>query len=346
MTLHGRRLVVTEPRAVGFEPVTYDPADLAPREVLQRVEYGVISPGTELAFYTGVQHEMAVREGTPFRYPTGVGYVSVGRIVAKGSGVPDSEFAVGDRILAQPQHASLARVNVDRATVRVPAAVPPHLAGFARLAAISTTALRVAASQPGDWVAVYGLGLIGNFAAQLFAIAGCRVVGLELSERRRAIAGDCGLVHVIDPAHGDPLAEAAALSGVAGIRTVVEATGSSALALPALRLARRLGEVILLGSPRVPYQGDFTELLRHVHIRGVTMKGALGGLIPTRRAEARAGAAGPGAGQHSVEGNLLWLLDLIGSDALRVEPLALNTVKPDDVQGAYEGYLANPDAYL
>jgi len=137
MTLHGRRLVVTGPRAVSFEPVAFDPAELAPREVLQRVEYGVISPGTELAFFTGVQHDLAVREGTPFRYPAAIGYVSVGRIVAKGSGVPDSEFAVGDRILAQPRHASLATVNVDRAVVRVPDAVAPHLTGFARLAASS-----------------------------------------------------------------------------------------------------------------------------------------------------------------------------------------------------------------
>ena len=92
--------------------------------------------------------------------------------------------------------------------------------------------------------------------------------------------------------------------------------------------------MILLGSPCAPYQADLTELLRHVHIRGVTLKGAL------------AGAPGPGAGQHSVEGNLAWLLDLIASDALKVGPLVLHTVRPADVQAAYDGHLDDPDSYL
>lgn len=341
MTFHGRQLVVTAPRAVGFEPITVDPAALAPRELLLGIEYSVVSPGTELAFYTGVQREMAAREGMAFRYPTGVGYAGVGRVLAKGSDVPDGEYGLGDRLLAQPRHASLARVRADQLLLPVPDTVPPRLAGFARLAAIAATALRVSASQAGDWVAVYGLGLIGNFAAQLFALAGCRVIGLELSARRRAIARACGLAHTIDPAAGDPVAAVAAIAGTEGVRMVVEATGNSALALPALRLARRLGEVVLLGSPRAPYQGDFTELLRHVHIRGVTLKGALGGLLPTRRAEALAGA-----GQHSIEGNLAWLLDLIAAGTLKVEPLVLHMVRPDDVQTAYEGHLADPDAYL
>jgi UDP-N-acetyl-D-mannosaminuronate dehydrogenase len=44
--------------------------------------------------------------------------------------------------------------------------------------------LLVSDAELGDWVAVYGLGLVGNLCAQLFALAGCRVIGIDLFQER------------------------------------------------------------------------------------------------------------------------------------------------------------------
>ena len=137
---------------------------------------------------------------------------------------------------------------------------------FTRMVCVAFTALRISTIELGDFVAVTGLGLVGNFAAQLASLQGGRVIGLDLSARRVELARECGIDHalVIDPAAIE--SDVAAITGGAGVTTLIEATGNPRALPPALPLLGRYGEVILLGTPRGAYQTDLTAVLRHVHL--------------------------------------------------------------------------------
>ena len=66
-------------------------------------------------------------------------------------------------------------------------------AAFGALGGIALEAVRMARVQLGDWVAVIGLGLIGQIAVQLLASAGCHVIGMDISQDKVRMALEHGL---------------------------------------------------------------------------------------------------------------------------------------------------------
>ena len=254
----------------------FDLATLKPGEVAIRTHYSLISPGTELACLSGKESWA--------KLPFVPGYAGCGEIVALGEQAGD--LKVGDLVFSYTKHASVARGSV--LVKPIPAGLDLQRACFARMAAVSITALRVSDAELGDHVAVLGLGLVGNLAAQLFALAGCTVIGIDPSPVRRQMAARCGVAHTIDPSAQETRAALADLTRGNLCQTVVEATGIPAVGATAGDLAGKLGEVIYLGSPRGAYQGDVTTLLNQVHLwpKGcTTLKGAHEWRYPTRHDE-------------------------------------------------------------
>ena len=307
-------------------------AQLAPGagEVALELAYTLISPGTELACLAGTEDWA--------RMPFLPGYAGVGTVSAVGAGV--THLREGDIAFSYTHHASHALSR----TVALP--VPPGLelqhAIFTRMAAVAMTALRVSDAELGDQVAIYGLGLVGNLAAQLFALAGCEVIGIDLSPHRCELARACGVAHVVDPAQVDPVAYVKEITHGRMCGTVVEAIGLSPLAVAAAKLTSKLGEVILLGSPRAPFEADVTPLLRDIHLWDsgcVTYKGAHEWRIPTRHDPT-------GRVKHSIERNCAIILGLIASGKLQVAPLLSHVVSPAACQEAYLGLRDRKDEYL
>ena len=68
-----------------------------------------------------------------------------------------------------------------------------------RLANVSMTTMRTTIAHGGDRVAVIGLGLIGNLAAQVFHACGMQVNAVDLSPACREIAARCGIRAVYGP---------------------------------------------------------------------------------------------------------------------------------------------------
>ena len=123
----------------------------------------------------------------------------------------------------------------------VPDELTDERAVFVRLANVSMTTMRTTIAHGGDGVAVVGLGLIGNLAAQVFQACGMRVNALDLSPARRAIAERCGIR--ARPRSGG-------MSGLAQQhRLVVEATGSAEALAGAIGLAQNGGEIVMIGAP-------------------------------------------------------------------------------------------------
>jgi predicted dehydrogenase len=131
--------------------------------------------------------------------PQAPGYSSAGTVIAVGDGVTDLQ--PGDRVACAGAgfavHAEIA--CVPRLLVgRIPARntldeVPFDEAAFATLGAVALHGIRTAEVKLGDAVAVIGLGLIGQLAAQLLKAAGCRVVGVDIDKSRADIATRLGV---------------------------------------------------------------------------------------------------------------------------------------------------------
>src|SRR5690606_11754828 len=117
----------------------------------------------------------------------------------------------------------------------LPDHVDPKHALFARLAEISSSAIIHSRLSEGDTVAVIGMGLIGNLAAQLYALRGAHVIGIDLDAGRLSIANSTHIDFTIPSGPGVDLS-AAIKEITRGVEPdiVVEATGSPSLVNAAL----------------------------------------------------------------------------------------------------------------
>ena len=193
MKSKSRQLIVVEPGRIELQELDVDAA-LEPHQALVEAEYSIVSAGTEGAGFTGLVREMPFGDGGT--YPRGTGYGHLGRVLEVGSAV--EMCRAGDRVLSFSRHASLVKADAARMALPVPKdAAGSHLV-FARMAGVSISALRSSSVQPGDTVLVIGMGLVGNFAAQLFRMAGAEVMAVDLSDYRLEKARACGIERTVN----------------------------------------------------------------------------------------------------------------------------------------------------
>jgi predicted dehydrogenase/threonine dehydrogenase-like Zn-dependent dehydrogenase len=120
--------------------------------------------------------------------PITLGYSAAGVVVGLGPGV--TGFAVGDRVACGGEgaaHAEFLSVPVNLCA-QVPAAVSLRHAAFTTIASIAMQGVRQSGAALGDAVVVIGLGLVGQLTVQLLCAQGCRVVGVDLDDRKLAAA--------------------------------------------------------------------------------------------------------------------------------------------------------------
>ena len=275
------------------------------------------------------------------KYPFRPGYAAVGEVIAAGPGEP--RYPTGTVVLHSGGHASVAVARAGASVLPVPVDVPPEDAVFARLASISITALRLSTAEPGDTVAVVGQGMIGNFAAQLFRIAGTRVLTVDPNEKRLAIAEACGAEERLAT-----IAQIREATGGRGAETVVDATGLPEPVAAAIDVIARFGELILLGTPRGRPRApiDFTHFVSRAHELSIRIQGAHGTTAPQRD-----GFGPPRLPvRHSIETNVRYILDLMRPGSamplLQVSPLRTHILEPTHAFDAYDGLHRQPDEYL
>ena len=176
--------------------------------------------------------------------PLTPGYCNVGRVIeARTEG-----FAPGDRVVSNGKHAEI--VTVPRnLCARIPDGVSDEAASFTVLAAIGLQGIRLAQPTLGECVVVTGLGLIGLLTVQMLRVQGCRVLGIDLDEKRLELARAFG-AETVNPAAGeDVLARAAAFSRGAGVDAVIitASTKSNEPVSQAARMCRKRGRIVLVG---------------------------------------------------------------------------------------------------
>src|SRR5436309_7083088 len=114
---------------VGFE--TFDlPDEPTGTQVLIKVDRTIVSAGTELANYTGLDPDTRV-PGMWCAYPWRPGYGGIGRVVATG---PNASFKLGERLYGFFNHASYQLEDAsERMLVRVPEGLDSTTAIMARM---------------------------------------------------------------------------------------------------------------------------------------------------------------------------------------------------------------------
>jgi threonine dehydrogenase-like Zn-dependent dehydrogenase len=185
---------------------------LQPDEVLIRSLYSGISAGTELTAYRGSNpylnkrwddsSRLFVDGDTSISYPVdGWGYEEVGEVISLGTAAGDIE--VGDVVWGTWGHRSHTVKKADWAAQRIlDASVDPRVGIFSQIGGIALNLVLDADIHVGETVAVFGLGVPGQLAAQLARLNGGRVIAVDGLPARRQLALNLGAEYALDPAEG------------------------------------------------------------------------------------------------------------------------------------------------
>lgn len=120
---------------------------------------------------------------TRLNEPMPMGYSSVGIVTACGHGVTD--IAVGDTVamVGQAYHA-----EVNRVSKTMIAKIPDGISdirqySMSALGGIALQGIHQAKVEPGEIVAVIGLGLVGHICARILNAYGCDVIGYDIKDK-------------------------------------------------------------------------------------------------------------------------------------------------------------------
>ena len=148
---------------------------------------------------------------------TPLGYSAVGEIIEVDD--PAGPFRVGQTLACVgggvANHAEYLAVPQNLA-LPVPAGVPPEQAAFGAIGCIAMQGIRGLEAEPGEWIGVIGLGLIGQVTVRLLRAMGYEVCATDLVENRVALAAGAGC-------------EAWAMGAVDGVRRALDLTNGRGL---------------------------------------------------------------------------------------------------------------------
>ncbi len=132
--------------------------------------------------------------------PMTLGYSASGIVREKSPEI--SRFNVGDRVAIGGggfvYHGEYCLVPENLA-VRIPENVLMAHASMATIAAIGIQGIRISDAQPGDYVCVIGMGLLGLLTTAVLNASGCRVYGIEPDDLRKRKGMEMGAMHIFDP---------------------------------------------------------------------------------------------------------------------------------------------------
>src|SRR6266487_4120680 len=176
-------------------------------------------------------------------------------------------------------------------------------------------ALNTAEVEPGSSVAVIGCGGVGQAVIQGARIAGAgRIIAIDPQELKRRTAKQLGATDVIDPSKGDPVEQVKALTGGRGADYAFEVIGLPETILTTYNLARRGGEVIIVGMAR--FDAQFSLPAFGIFFEEKTVRGCKYGSAQVRRDFPR-------------------FVELIETRRLDISALVSKTIKLEGVNDAF-----------
>src|SRR5512132_453587 len=156
--------------------------------------------------------------------------------------------------------------------VQVPAGVDPLDAAPLTCAGVTTyKAVKVAGTRSSDLVAVFGVGGLGHLALQYAAIAGGRVVAVDLLDEKLELARELGAEFTINATKQDPVSEIQALGGADQAISLAVSPRAFEQAYSTLRRGGKLVFVAL------PADNQITLPIFETVLNGITIVGSIVG---------------------------------------------------------------------
>ncbi len=249
--------VVDEP-----EPV------LEPHEVRLETLYTGISAGTELTAYQGSNpylskqwdgdRRLFVPGAKTFDFPVdGWGYEEVGRVVEVGAEV--STVSPGQVVWGTWGHRTRCVKTEEYAARRILPAqsadgsdVDPLLGIFSQIGAIALNVVLDADIHVGETVAVFGLGVPGQIAAQLARLNGARVIAVDAMPHRLELARTLGAEETLEATGGGVAEQIRTLTDGRGADVSLEVSGHYRALHEAIRATAYSARVVAAGF----FQGE------------------------------------------------------------------------------------------
>jgi 2-desacetyl-2-hydroxyethyl bacteriochlorophyllide A dehydrogenase len=203
---------------------------------------------------------------------------------------------------------------------KIPDGVSDAAAAMAEPISVGLHAAKLAAPHPTDTCVVIGLGSIGLNAVQMLKAMGAgRVIGIDISPTRLALASQLGADVVINGADGDTLAAVQELTGIGaygvGARAdiVIEASGVGALLNQAISMTRAGGKLRIAAL----YEGNVAIDATQIVQKEMSV-----------------------AGTFAYRGEFPQVLQMLADGRATAEPMISHTFALDDTQAAFTAQLA------
>lgn len=259
-----KQLVATAPRQLQL--MDYDDRAIEAQEVRVQVQYASPKHGSELADFRGLSPfitENYDAQWQAFLPKAGgeaagvafgrwnVGNMIVGRISELGDAV--TGFALGDLVCTYSGIRETAIVNAanNHRLLKIKEGVPWQTALCFDPAQFALGGIRDGGVLPGDFVAVSGLGAIGQLAVQIAKKMGAAlVVAIDPIAMRRDVALQGGADYGLDPLQDDVGLELKKLSGKTGMDVIIETSGSKEALQASLRGLAYGGTISYLAWPK------------------------------------------------------------------------------------------------
>lgn len=286
-------------------------------EVLTKMEYTVVSGGTERACILGMNN-------TPQNYPMSLGYCGVGYVEEVGSGV--NKVSVGDRVLVYHGCHSKYNIRPESDITKVENnAISSLEAAFVIIASMGLGGVRKLEIELGESAMVMGQGLLGIFVTQFLRLSGANpVIAVDLNPQRRELALKLGADYAFDPSDENFVQKVKDATKGKGVKGCVEVTGVASAMKQALDCASWMGRISLLGCTRV--SDCPIDYYQQVHRPGIKLIGAHNFVRPKHESY-------PHHWTHHDDCNAI--LDMIASKRIQVEPIVSRVESPVDAPRIY-----------
>ena len=326
--MKARQAVITKPFATEVREV--DLPDPAENQILVAAEVSAISPGTELAVYTGTHQWLHDPNLPDWKFPFRSGYSAAGTVVAVGTKI--TGWKPGDRVSYPGNHASaeLLTIGHERGRLwKLPDDLDFEKAALAVIFRYGMGASIRAGLTLGRSFAVLGLGMIGQSALRCAMAAGAfPVIGIDSVKMRREAALAAGADLVLDPNDANMKAKMNEFLGMKGAEIVADATGVPDAIPFAMSLACDAGQVVVVGSPRG--KAKEVNFYDDLHRRYIEVTGAHGNMLFEPAHTRLAGAWDINKAQN-------WLLGNLANGRLNLNGLITHRIKPEELGAATRG---------
>ncbi len=321
--MKSKAIVFTKPQTA--ELLIQDTLPMGENDVTVKMEYTVVSGGTERAVIMNMQNTLQV-------FPIRLGYCGVGFVTEIGCNV--TRVSVGDRVLVY--HGTHAEINVVpeiKVTKVEDGSIDSVEAAFVVIASMGLGGVRKLELELGESAMVMGLGLLGMFSIQFLRQSGAYpLIASDPNPERRKLALSLGADFALDPTQEDFAERVREITKGKGVRACVEVTGISKAMSQALECASWMGRISLLGCTRV--SDCNVNYYTKVHRPGVKLIGAHNFVRPKHESY-------PHHWTH--HDDCTAILNMISGKRIEVRPIISRIVKPECAPQIYKELCESKD---